>query len=536
MKGNSQSIQHKVYFALGSIFLLVLIVVISVAVSAERKMSSDMVHAQLRDKASGYLDTMNMLMISGAISNRELVRTKLLSDNNIVEARMLRSPKIDALYGKGLDHEYPLDELDRRALAGEEILIENDSKDGHTLTFLTPVLAHENYRGTNCLGCHQAKEGDVLGAIRISYSLDELDGHIFNNMLKMGLIQAAMFIAALIILSLLLRKVIISPVRRMHRTLDQMERKSDLTQLVKVDSADEIGRTAMALNKMIERFSDSLRQVVSSSGELEDAAKNINVSSSQSLQAAQSQKAETTQIQHAIEELHESIQLVMANAEQSSQASAEAKVVARNGVIKTDQASASISNMNTAIQSTAEVIASLDQRSNNVGGVLGVIKGIAEQTNLLALNAAIEAARAGESGRGFAVVADEVRTLSQRTHESTQEIESMIEQLQSEARHAVDSMHNAQSIAEEGMERVNEAAKALHSMTEHVDRMSSLNDETLKRMHMQVEVGRNVSQGIESISSHSLNTSQSAEQTTDIAKRLVNMANHLSTLVKKFRL
>lgn len=345
-----------------------------------------------------------------------------------------------------------------------------------------------------------------------------------------------MFIVALILLSLLLRKVVISPIRRMHNTLDQMERNSDLTQSVKVDSHDEMGHTAMALNKMIARFSESLRQLVNSSADLEDAAKNINQSSSQSLQAAQAQKTETNQIRHAIEELHDSIQQVMTNAEQSSQASAEAKVVARNGVSKTDQATASISNMNSAIQSTAEVIASLNQRSNNVGSVLGVIKGIAEQTNLLALNAAIEAARAGESGRGFAVVADEVRTLSQRTHESTQEIESMIEQLQSEARHAVDSMHKAQSIAEEGMERVNETAKALHRMTEHVDRMNSLNDETLKRMQMQVEVGRNVSQGIDSISTHSLNTSQSAEQTSEIAQRLVNMANHLSTLVKKFRL
>ena len=81
---NAVSIQRKVYFALGSIFLLVLVVVISVAVSAEKKLSTEMVHSQLKDKASGYLDTMNMLMISGAIANREMVRTKLLSDNNIV--------------------------------------------------------------------------------------------------------------------------------------------------------------------------------------------------------------------------------------------------------------------------------------------------------------------------------------------------------------------------------------------------------------------------------------------------------------------
>ena len=533
---NAVSIQRKVYFALGSIFLLVLVVVISVAVSAEKKLSTEMVHSQLKDKASGYLDTMNMLMISGAIANREMVRTKLLSDNNIVEARMLRAPSIDAMYGKGLEHEYPLDELDRRALAGEEIMLEEDGENGHTMTYLTPVYAHEDYRGTNCLPCHQAQEGDILGAIRISYSLDQLDGHIFNNMMTMALIQAAMFVSALILLSLLLRRFVISPVRSMHRTLDTMERDSDLTQQVRVDTQDEIGRTAMALNKMIARFSDSLRQVVGSSHELEESAGQIEQSSQASLQAANAQKSETEHIQRSIEELHQSIQTVMTNAEESSRASAEAKVVAGQGVSKTDLASASIETMNNAIQSASGVIASLDERSNNVGSVLEVIKGIAEQTNLLALNAAIEAARAGDSGRGFAVVADEVRTLSQRTHKSTQEIESMIEQLQAEARQAVHSMENAQSTASEGMERVREAALALHSMIQHVERMNQLNAETLKSMQVQVEVSRNVSAGVESISGHSYQSADTAAQTAEISRQLVTMAHHLSTLVNRFRL
>lgn len=405
MTDNSLSIQKKVYFALGSIFLLVMVVVISIAVSSERTLGKNMVHAQLQDKAAGYLDMMNMLMISGATANRELLREKIMSDASITEARMLRSPKIDALYGKGLAHEYPKDELDRRAL-----------------------------------------------------------------------------------------------------------------------------------NAMTQRFSDSLLQVVQSAEKLEAAAQHIDASSRRSKDAADQQNQETSQIQSSITTLHDSIRQVMNNAELSSDASEEAKAVARDGVEKTDQASVTIEQMNRAMQSTAEVITSLDERTANVGGVLEVIKGIAEQTNLLALNAAIEAARAGESGRGFAVVADEVRTLSQRTHDSAQEIETMIEQLQQEAKKAVSSMDQAQSTADEGVDRVKQAAQALHRMTAHVERMTELNSETLQRMQEQMRIGDNVTRGIDSIGQHSNNTVESADETTRVAGNLVSLANHLGTLVKQFKL
>ncbi|ASP40078.1 methyl-accepting chemotaxis protein [Bacterioplanes sanyensis] len=536
MARQALSIQGKVYLALSIIFLLVLVVVVNIAIDAERELSRDMVHSQLKDRASNYLDTMNLLMVSGAMGNREMVRKKMLSDENITEARMLRNERVDKLYGKGYPHEYAQDELDRRALAGEEIYYQKDDDNGHTITFVTPVIAEEDYRGTNCLACHQAEQGDVLGAIRITYNMDELDAVIQRNMLTMSLAQALLFVVALVLLSLLLRRVIISPVKQMHSTLENMERESDLTHRVEIHSQDEIGLAGLALNKMISRFSESLNEVVKAATELESSADRIDKSSRQSLDAVDLQRQETDQVHTLIERLHESIHGVQYNAERSAEASQSAIEIAHSGVAKTDQASATIEQMNVAISTTATVVSSLDERSVNVGNVLSVIKGIAEQTNLLALNAAIEAARAGESGRGFAVVADEVRTLSQRTHESAQEIEDMIVQLQDEARKAVSATTEAQSTSESGMQQVREAASALHSMVKHVDEMARLNQETLERMSEQITVGKEVATSIETISEHSVNTTQSASHTTDIAGRLVDVANYLATLVKRFKL
>lgn len=532
------SIQVKVNAALLVVLLLVMIASMLFTIRSERAMVEETMQQNVEDMADTYLDTLNIMMLTGTLAQfREVHREKVLSQPGMTEARVLRTEAVTRFFGDGADIDQPQDALDQRALQGEAIQEITHSPEGRIMTILRPVYNETDYRGTNCMNCHVGEEGELLGAIRLSYNLSDLDRRINLNLLQLGGIQILLFIGGLFLISWVVYQLILQPLRRLRRAMSRVETDSDLTvRINNIQSQDEIGVVATTFNTMLDRFSSSLRQVASTTRTLKNSAHTISTVADETVSAVNIQHQETEQMASSMEQMQASAHEAREHAIRTSQASSEADQEANSSRSVTATSIASIHQLTEHLDKASEVIQALDQYSDDVGKVLEIITGIAEQTNLLALNAAIEAARAGESGRGFAVVADEVRSLANRTHDATQEVRRTINHLQEEAKGAVDMMATAREGAYQSVADVERVGDSLGHIADAVNNISSLNAQMANAAEEQQEVAGRVSNQVNHIGTIAQQTSADARKSSQVSDDLVQLADHLESLVEGFKL
>ncbi len=312
--------------------------------------------------------------------------------------------------------------------------------------------------------------------------------------------------------------------------------EGDLTERLNLQTRDEMAEIGTAINTVAEGVGQTVSAVVSTSGQFVTVANRLAESSWTTGSAVESQVHDIDEAAHAIKQMAESVRGVASNTTQAAASAQQANEASANGQRVVGEAVDSINKLADDLEQVACVIKRLEEHSQSINSILEVIRSIAEQTNLLALNAAIEAARAGEQGRGFAVVADEVRGLARRTQESTLEIQTMIEQLQTDSQQAVQLMETSSAQAANSVQYANSAGDALQELTGLVATISDMNTRIAILADEQNVMATEVDKNIGNMTKAAEQSATAAQGSVEDSARATVLASEAQSLLKRFQI
>ncbi len=346
---------------------------------------------------------------------------------------------------------------------------------------------------------------------------------------------AAALVGSVVLMAIVLMQLVVRPMlTAVELTMEKATASGDLSWKLDESTIGELGQLSLWTNIFVQKTQSEILDLADVADKLTDTAADLQRVASRANQSMHSQQKETDQLSTAIVEMVQTSEDVAKNAAAAAEAAAEARDATGSGLKVVSDTVTAINGLSQEVQQATSVIKNVELHTAGIGKVSDVIRDIAEQTNLLALNAAIEAARAGEQGRGFAVVADEVRNLAQRTQESTQEIKTIIEELQTSAQAAVDAMAQGESKAVACVGTAAEARTMLERISEDVILITDMNTQIASAAEEQGAVSSEISASVVHVREVSDHIVQDSDELEGIGCELVNVADQMRGMLKKF--
>jgi methyl-accepting chemotaxis protein len=522
-----------------SIQLILLLVSIAGAVSfynIERNAQERGEEEKIKALADGVINGANMLMLNGIIGDveqRKLFIQKMGSSEEIKSLRLIRNKLVQKQYGQGLPEEQPVGDHELRALEDGKIFFE---RQGNVLHGIVPYTVSKNFRGTNCLICHDVPEGYHNGAsvvdLDITVNNAELRELVWILLAAIVLIQVTLWQ----LINYILRRLVSGPAGRMKTAMVEITNTGDFTRRVAAGSDDEIGQTIRSFNDLMGNLQTAFRQMHDGIERVAESSQSLSTSSKQVAGSSTNQSEAASSMAATVEQVTVSIGHVSEGASEALRISRNSGELSEQGGEVIHRAADEMRKIAETVRQTSLSIENLGAQSSRISSIVMVIKEIADQTNLLALNAAIEAARAGEQGRGFAVVADEVRKLAERTTQSTQEVTGMIDTIQQASHAALIGMAAAVDQVNGGVALAQQAGDAINQIKAESGQVLRTVSDISTALEEQSKASNDIAARIEQVAQMTEQNSVAAEQTANAADQLAKLADDMRNTVNRFRI
>ena len=356
-----------------------------------------------------------------------------------------------------------------------------------------------------------------------------------RTLLLTQLILAALAIAIAVAVSVWVARGVNGPLKDVVDAVEYVVAQDDFTRNIPEEGTEETARVGQAVNHLREKFRNIISHVTCSSEGVAEASNMLAASSRQVNQSSVAQADSASSVASAVEELSVSVSETAGNAQTAAEIVTKSRAGAEEVLTTMAEAVKNVNGIAGLIRESDANVGRLDDRSKKIGGIIQVIKEVADQTNLLALNAAIEAARAGEQGRGFAVVADEVRKLAERTSKATEEIASLIGDIQKHIGETVSGMRQANTQVSESLVLVGKTETALHRIGDDSSAVASNVQSIADAIREQDSAIHQVVANIEKIAQMSEENSAATASSSDTATQLDRLASQLKESVAHFK-
>lgn len=469
-----------------------------------------------------------------ATSNAERQSAKGTYDENLQQAK----DRMQKFITMGKD--YPSMAVDQRSLNQAFERWHNTSKQAFervnqgNIDGAIYILNGEGEQHFSSLRDFYDQAGDAVNGTIEQQNLDTSSNVKNINILSSIVVAVLLLVSAATIY--ISPKLIVNRIEDIRNRIQEIaDGNGDLTQTIHVKTDDELGQLATAFNAFVKNLRNLIMALQNESEHIIGATNTLDTSSKEASHTSGQQLKLADMIATSVHEMATATKEIAESAQHTSAEVDEISRLTHQGDQAITAAVKQMNIMSDVINNATDLSNTLKVDSEGIASVIDVIRGIAEQTNLLALNAAIEAARAGEQGRGFAVVADEVRTLANRTQQSTDEINTMIEKLHLGVGRVVEAISAGQVNVEESLNTTQSTKDSLSTIITTVDKVNMMTLQTAAATEEQSQVSEEVNRNLSELKGAAETTNQLVVSTQSIAQTLFSGAQSLSQQVGNFK-